>query len=343
MEDRIEDPVETVGEAPLSEPKKTPKLSKAAFTYQALIKNFPRPGGEGAHHAFFKAGALGFKAGVPADVIVKDIRSNIRPGGRTPSETEIVQGVQRGFEAALEESTGIRKPPKRSLAKVSEGAFAKIAAAKRGATIESIMARSPVSLDFPEPEAGWRTLEALYEPDDLLYIGPFQAAGSLGSNIRSATEWIAAFKSGCHTSPFIIPNPLTGLPGPVKDGTKETLIGDSCVAKFRHMVVEMDRASLEDQLAFWSYAALPVRALIMSGGKSIHAWVDVDCSGVEEWEREVEQDLYPAYLIPLGHDANCINESRKSRFPGHLRNDEKVKGVMQKLIWLSPEGKAVCE
>jgi hypothetical protein len=125
-----------------------------------------------------------------------------------------------------------------------------------------------------------------------------------------------------------------------KDGSGTTLRGDGCVACFRHAVVEMDGASLEDQLAFWSWAALPVRALILSGGKSIHGWVDVGCSGALEWGLEVSGRLFPEYLIPLGCDPACSNAARVSRLPGHLRAD---KGAVQKLIWLSLEGRAVCE
>ena len=89
---------------------------------------------------------------------------------------------------------------------------------------------------------------------------------------------------------------------------------------------------------------LPVRALILSAGKSIHAWVDVDCADAAEWEREVNGVLFPKFLVPLGCDPSCRNRSRLSRMPGYTRPaDSKSPGGMQRLIWLSPEGKAVCE
>ena len=322
--------------------RKKTKITRAMFDYEALISNFPRPGGEGAHVALFKAGALGFKAGLHKDRIIEDVTENIPAGSRQVTATEIEQGVDKGFQTAIQEKFGftVAKEPSKAVRRVPEGSMVRIAAANRGVTVEDIMKKSPVPIDFPEWEAGWRTLSALYRSDDLLYIGGSKDSGILGDTIRTAAEWIDLFKREKPKRPHIMVNPLTGKPAPKKDGSGETLRGDGNIASFRHAVVEMDQTSLADQLAFWSWAALPVRALVISGGKSIHGWVDVSCAGAIEWEREVESDLFPNYLFPLGCDKSCLNESRLSRMPGHFRED---KGAMQKLIWLSPEGKAVCE
>jgi hypothetical protein len=285
---------------------------------------------------------LGFKAGVPRDTIIEQVTASIPAGGRVVTKDEIRQGVLKGFQTAVNEKLGFTAPKetKRPAHRVPEGSMERIVKANRGVTIEDIMAKSPIPLDFPEEEAAWRALEALYSPDDLIYIGGNKFPGELGETIRPVSEWIGMFKSAPPSWPHIMVNPLTGKPAPKKDGSGETYRGDGNIASFRHAVVEMDATSIEDQLAFWSWAALPVRALVMSGGKSIHGWVDVSCASAEEWEREVENELFPGYLFPLGCDKSCSNESRLSRMPGHFRID---KGALQKLIWLSPEGKAVCE
>lgn len=326
---------------------KASKESKAMFAYTEFLKRFPRPGGEGAHAGLFRLGAMGYKAGVHEDRIIADVTAKLNEyaaagqSGRMVSDAEVAQGVSAGFTEALEVATGVT-PPKahKPPPVIKPGTFERVAKANAGATVDSIMSKSPIPLDFPEWEAGWRTLDILYRPDELLYVGGAKDAVTLGGNIRTAAEWVSEFRKGAPEHPHIIPNPLTGLEAPKKDGSGMTYRGDGNVASFRHAVVEMDGASLEDQLAFWSWAALPVRALILSGGKSIHGWVDVSCANALEWEMEVGGKLFPGYLIPLGCDPACRNASRLSRVPGHLRAD---KNAVQKLIWLSPEGKAVCE
>ena len=99
--------------------------------------------------------------------------------------------------------------------------------------------------------------------------------GVLGQNIRTASEWIAFFEAGGTAGPYIIVNPLSGEAAPKKDGDGDTYRGDGNVKTFRHCLVEFDNLTREDQIRFWSAAKLPVLALIDSGGKSIHAWLDV--------------------------------------------------------------------
>lgn len=333
-------------------PETPQRLPRAVFEYTTFLSKFPMPGGGGAHAGLFRIGAVGYKAGILEEDIIRDVTAKLDEyvasgkGGRIVSRQEVEQGVGAGFTRALEESTGMTraKPKRRQAPAVPAGTFKKIAAARAGVTAEEIMAKSPVPLDFPEWEAGWRLVDALYAPDDLLYIGEFKGYACPGRNILKASDWVTRLKAGPPEMPFIIPNPLTGEKAPTADQAGETYRGDGNVKLFRHAVAEMDSESLEDQLAFWSWAALPVRALIMSGGKSIHAWIDVQCANVLEWELEVEEKLFPLYLFPLGCDPQCRNESRVSRLPGHTRGPgEKNPGAMQKLIWLSPEGKAVCE
>lgn len=321
--------------------------NKAEKMYTSLIEHFPAPGGGGAHVAFFKAGAFGYKANVPEQKIFEDVKSGLPVGGRTVTDDEIMTGIVKGFAKAMHADLGGGEDSIVStVSKVPRDAFERMATAGRGATISSICARSPVPLDFPEHEAGWRTLEALYAPEEFLYIGGPKDAGMLGDTVRTVAAWITALRDGgpkdlSRLLPHIITNPLTGKTAPTKaNPNKFTLRGDNTVAAWRYMVVEFDDATIEDQLAFWSVIKLPVAALVMSGGKSIHGWVQVDCADRDEWEREIEQDIFPGYLVPMGVDGSCKNESRLSRLPGHVRTDS---GNMQKLIYLAPGGKAVCK
>lgn len=331
--------------------QKAAKLSRAEFEYRALINHFPAPGGEGAHQAIFKAGALGYRARIAEEQIAADVASAIPRGGRSVSEDEIATGVSAGFLDAMSRATGEAKAknPKAAKSRIPADAFRRIADRAKGTTEADIMLRSPVKLDFPETEAGWRALELLYKPDDYLYIGGPRDVGALGKTVRPVADWVSALKAGdrfAHSLPHIIINPLTGRPAPTKaDAARVTMRGDNNVLRFDHVVVEMDSTPFEDQLAFWmAVPHLPVRALIVSGNKSIHAWLAADCADRAEWEREIENLLFPCYLVPLGADPSCRNESRLSRLPGHIRQPgDKREGVVQKLIYLAPEGKAVSE
>jgi hypothetical protein len=187
-------------------------------------------------------------------------------------------------------------------------------------------------------------LLTLYRPDDLIWIGERYDEGILGVTIRTAIEWVAYFRNGGKTGPHIIPNPMTGHEGTTKDG-KPSFRSDNTVLKYLHCVVEFDDLPREDQIRFWSAARLPVVCLIDSGGKSIHAWLDVQkratVTTAEQWQSEIETKLYDQLLKPLGVDSSCKNASRLSRLPGHYRTG---KGNYQKILWLSGrEGRFINE
>lgn len=310
-------------------------MSTVVQRYSKLLAAFPSPGGGGAHHALFKAGCLGFRAGLDAERVIVDVTANLPVGSRTVSEDEIRQGVEAGFAAA-----GGHVKPELYVRKVHPGLLERFIKKGHGATENDIQKRSPIALDWPEAEAAWRVLEALYGDGELLFVGDDGWGGRLGETIRPALEWQKVFqKAAAVRFPKIMVNPLTGRPVAKKSGVGETLRGDGCIFAFRFVVAEFDGLSINDQLAFWlAVPHLPVAALIHSGKKSIHAWLRVDCADVREWEREVEQKLFPGYLVPLGLDPACRNESRLSRMPGHRRADT---GLMQRCLYLAPEGRAV--
>lgn len=304
--------------------------------YRQYLSRLPAPGGGGAHQALFGAGCCGARAGLTAEQVCLDVRKNLPRGSRVVTDEEVQVGVAAGFA----EIAGGGAKSRRPAPMVAPGTFERYAREGRGATEADIRARSPVQIDWPDWESSWRVLEALYAPTDVLFIGDDGLAGRVGQTIRSAGEWAAAFKAlGTVPYPKVGVNPLTGRPALKKSGDGDTLRGDACVAAHRFAVAEMDNASIDDQMAFWfSIPRLPVAALVNSGGKSLHAWLRVDCVDADEWERKVRDQLFPAYLVPLGVDKACKNASRMSRFPGHVRKET---GQMQRLLYLAPKGKAI--
>ena len=103
-------------------------------------------------------------------------------------------------------------------------------------------------------------------------------------------------------------------------------------------VAEFDNVAYDEQIAFWCAIELPIVALIFSGGKSIHAWICVDCDDMDDWNDAVRKHLYNKTLIPYGVDRACSNPGRLSRTPGARR-----KGVSQDLLYINPTGGQVYE
>jgi len=306
------------------------KLNEA---YHPALEALPPPGGNGFHLAIFRVACIGRDAGVDPVQIVTDLRAHTKPGGRVVPQHEVIDAV---FAAFREESHGA---PPYAGPRVRPDFLAQCLKDGHGATVDDIARRSPVPLDFSENE-GWRVLPFLYAPEELLFIGDDRVQGLPGRSIRPAGEWQAILERlGRVLMPKVIPNPLSGKPAPKKSGEGETYRGDANVAAHRFAVAECDSMSLEDQLAFWmGCPSLPVVALILSGKKSVHAWLRADCKDSAAWEREIAGKLFPSFLVPLGMDPACKNPARLSRMPGHLRRET---GQVQQIIYLAPKGKAV--
>ena len=229
------------------------------------------------------------------------------------------------------------------------------------ATLEELISLSPVTLSLEDGniQSVFDLLTHLYEPDDQLYIGelfPPLTCYSWKSlkdadeheqcklayqrqHIKCACDWMEYFSDDRknHILRFIKPNPLTGEPVTLSDGS-QSYIGDGCVAKYKYAVVEFDNKAISDQIAFWLSMIdkeAHVAALIHSGNKSIHGWMHVNCKNKQSWNEQVEDYLFTKILEPLGVDGACKNESRSSRLPG-IMYPENNNIRSQKLLYLNP-------
>ena len=298
---------------------------RALLKLESALQDWPAAG-EGVHAHIMRCACLAMQAGLKPDQAAARIRTTM------PREPSPASEVTTAVHKAYATSGGVK----------SNGAPApKFLPATRtvfirqgdGASEADWLNRSPVRIDWePGPRDALAVLDALWQPDELLFVDQ-----AMGTSVNTVREWRMRFAMGLPVPPHVIPNPLRLDAGTTQDGKPSHRCDDS-VAAFRYAVAEFDVMDKADQLAFWwGFRSAPIAALIDSGGKSIHAWLRVDCLDRAAWERDIKQILFGKVLIPLGCDRLCRNESRLSRMPGHFRREH---NAWQRLLYLDPKGGA---
>lgn len=147
---------------------------------------------------------------------------------------------------------------------------------------------------------------------------------------RISTKGMVSTKAGC----WWRMNPVKEK-GSGKDGATT----DADVTAFRYALVEHDKLPLEDQLsvlAKFVTLTLPVAAIIATGGKSFHAWVELNAENEKDYAEKIGRLL--DVTKPLGFDHNR-NPSRLARIPGVKRELGASGDGWQKLIFLNPNPK----
>ena len=145
---------------------------------------------------------------------------------------------------------------------------------------------SPIKLPSEPRHDTALLLETVYEHGELVFIGDTDAPGIIGDTIRSREQWLLYFDNGGATAPHIMANPLTGQTGMTKMN-RPSLRADSCVSAYRHIVIEHDSLSRDNQFKLWFALArtADVAAIIDSGNKSLHGWLHrARCASREQWE-----------------------------------------------------------
>jgi len=276
----------------------------------------------------------GILAGLSGQEVYDDIRRSTPRGSRTVADKEIQETIDNAIEF---HGNGQSKPYKKtqvaSCIIPEKNTFSTISATGKYSTEDELKAASPIPIP-DDPVAQQRLfLETVFLPDDLVFSGEKVWPGT-PQTIKPVCEWTLSGAPG----PLISSNPLSGLMAPKKDGSGMTYRGDNCVKYFRNAIVEFDNQPFEDQVRFWSAIKLPVKALVHSGGKSLHAWLDVSSfkiNNIAQWEKEIEVELYEKRLVRFQPDMSCSTPAHLTRIPGVFR---KEKDQWQRLLWLSDRG-----
>lgn len=309
--------------------------------YRSNLTN-PHAPGNGCHGWILSTANLGTFAGITPEQMFSDIRQSIPRGNRRVPDREIQDTIRK---AVSEHRGGTYKlqPKPAPIVQDGQATLRRLISESKINDEADLWELSPIRLlDEPQHDAPL-FLETLFQPDDLLFIGDRLESGIIGQNIRTCAQWVAYFRNGGHAGPFIIINPLSGKPAQKKSDDGQTYRGDCNVQTFRYCMAEFDTLTREEQIRFWSAVKLPIKALIDTGGKSIHGWLELSKMAVVEtladWQAHIKGKLYDQGLTPLGVDSACSNPARLSRLPGFFRQE---KNNWQRLLWLSSDGRPIC-
>lgn len=137
---------------------------------------------------------------------------------------------------------------------------------------------------------------------------------------RTAGELIAALKKGFNNASIRAESKAGALIrfNPL-DGKGES---DINVTDFRYALIESDKDSLEKQFALYKAMRLPIKFVINSGNKSLHAIVHIDAENAQQYRQRVNFLYEFVKKNGLTPDEQDKNASRYSRMPGILRNDK---------------------
>jgi hypothetical protein len=126
-------------------------------------------------------------------------------------------------------------------------------------------------------------------------------------------------------------------PNPVKDygSGKCGAVTNADVTSYRFCLLESDALPVDLQLSLWARLPLPVAAIIQSGGRSVHAWVMLNCLSAHEYRTKVAR-IY-TLLAQFGLCPSNKNPSRMSRLPGAQREVGKHGDGAQRLLYLNPD------
>jgi len=206
-------------------------------------------------------------------------------------------------------------------------------------TEEQLIATSPVSVPHGTKEQTLVFFDLVYAPLELINIvtgftvteGKANPQGS--GKILTREKWVEWFNEkgipGRDAGAWVRPNPCKEK-GSGKDGA----ITDADVTRFRFLLIESDNLSMGEQLALYSKLKLPIEAILSSGGKSVHAWVQLDSPDMETYRETAGRIL--ASLKPFGIDEANKNPSRLSRLVGATRQIGASNGGHQRLLYLNP-------
>lgn len=108
-------------------------------------------------------------------------------------------------------------------------------------------------------------------------------------------------------------------------------INDENVTDFRYALIESDSQEIGKQYAIYSELELPIKILVHSGNRSLHAIVEVNANSAQQYKERVNYIYEVCERNGLKLDKQNRNASRLSRMPG-IERDGKKQFIVDKNI-----------
>lgn len=152
----------------------------------------------------------------------------------------------------------------------------------------------------------WKDEDGKWKPSG---HGQRRTAGDIIKKLKSGSIEQALGKLNAEAGVYIRFNPLDGEGENNRNITRRT-----------YCLIESDNDSIERQYSLLKSFNLPIKFLIHSGGKSLHAIVHVDAVNEAQYRERVNKLYQYCKKNGLTPDEQDKNESRYSRLPGAYRD-----------------------
>ena len=175
-------------------------------------------------------------------------------------------------------------------------------------------------------------LSAIFEPEEKVCVvitasqdddGKWRPYG--GSTSRTCKQLLDSLKKKTESplaDTFGTTNPDAGVWvcfNPM-DGTGRR---NNNVTSYRYALVESDTQDIDTQYAILQDLKLPIRMLVHSGGKSLHAIVHIGAVDYKQYQERVDYLYTVCRKHGLDVDTQDKNPSRLSRLPGFIRGEKR--------------------
>jgi len=144
---------------------------------------------------------------------------------------------------------------------------------------------------------------------------------------------LATFRHDQKEGVWFLSNPISGEYHPTSSiGTAEPKLSrrtGECITDYRFLVLESDVVPPHQWLSLLAQIPLPISSIVTSGGRSVHALIEVNADDKAEWEDLVGQ-CRPK-LISLGADPKAMRPVQLTRLPSCDRGPSR-----QTLLYLNP-------
>lgn len=272
----------------------------------------------------------------------EDVVADARAAGVKDRDSDIRRGIKTALaKVGGGRGTAARRRPRREEqpSNHEQQTVRRYIEAGRGATESDLLGLSPYApTDTARDSLTW--MRALWRDDETLFLRAKGAVvARLGWNLRTRAEWERALRDG-----EALPGDLVNLAAVRPEAAKRKNGNDGGVRgedlePCRFALLEFDDLPEETQVEFWSgflrvsQLAPSLVSLVHSGGRSIHAVLDLSLGSATREERvrllrswfcSSPEEAYRA-------DANALNAVTATRIPGVCRSGS---GNIQRLLYL---------